>query len=151
MMSYKLWALLAALVCAAAVGAGAISVTARADGRPLTGAFCTNANAMPKPGACISLSSDGQTAQGYTDSPNRVLTLRPGVYWLTVTDNSAVHNFSLESPDGGDADITGVADTPGSVTVMVNLTPGTWVLFCEPHRAMGMYVNIDVGGVGQVG
>ncbi len=142
----------AALVGLLIVTAAAVAVsTANADGRQLAGSFCTNPNAMPKPGACISLSYDGQSAEGYTDSPNRVLALRPGTYWLSVNDNSTVHNFSLEGPDGSDQDITEVADAPGWVTVKVDLTHGTWVLFCDPHRAMGMHVDIEVGGVGQVG
>jgi hypothetical protein len=124
---------------------------AYADGRQLTGQFCTNANAMPKPGACISLSYDGQLAEGYTGSPNRAIALRPGTYWLTVNDTSTVHNFSLEGPDGTDVDLTGVTQAPGWVTVKLDLTPGAWVLFCDPHRAMGMYVDIEVGGVGQLG
>jgi hypothetical protein len=145
---------LATFAAAAAVVAGAGATGARSDeGRQLAGQFCSNANALPAPGACIQLSDDGQTAQGYTDSPNRVLTLRPGVHWLSVTDNNTKHNFSLESPNGSDQDITGVLDTPGLVTVKVNLTPGTWVLFCaaDDHRPDGMYVDIEVGGVGQVG
>lgn len=144
---------LAMLVIALGALAAAVVSTARADGRHLAGQFCTNPNALPKPGACISLSDGAQTAQGYTGSTNRVLTLRPGVYWLTVNDTNAAHNFSLESPDGSDQDITGVVDTPGELTVRVNLTPGTWVLFCDAddHRADGMYVVIEVGGVGQVG
>jgi hypothetical protein len=140
-------ALLAALF---AVGpAAAVS----AEGRQLVGEFCTNSQALPKPGACISLSYGGEASMGYTDSLNRVLTLRPGTYWLTVNDNSTAHNFSLESPDGRDQDITGVADTPGWVTVKVHLTHGTYVLFCDAddHRPDGMYVDIEVGGVGQVG
>jgi plastocyanin len=142
-------ALVAALV---AVLAAAGPVAADSDiGRQPIGQFCTNPQALPKPGACIALSFDGQTAFGYTNSPDRVIALRPGTYWLTVNDNSSVHNFSLESPDGSDQDITGVAETPGWVTLKVNLTHGSWVLFCEPHRDMGMYVVIDVGGVGQVG
>jgi plastocyanin len=141
-------ALLAALVVALAV----ISPAAADDGgRQLVGEFCTNANALPKPAACISLSYDGQTAEGYTGSPDRTLTLRPGVYWLSVNDNATAHDFSLESPDGAVQDITDVAGTPGWVTVKVNLTHGTWVLFCDPHRAYGMYVEIEVGGAGQVG
>lgn len=124
---------------------------ASADGRQLTGQFCTNANAMPKPGACISLAFEGQVAEGYTGSSERTLTLRPGTYWLTVNDNSTVHNVSLAGPDGTDADLTEVADAPGWVTVKIDLTPGAWVLFCDPHRMMGMYVDIEVGGVGQVG
>lgn len=146
---------IAGMLLLAALGVVAVTVgpiaTGSAEGRQLVGQFCTNPNAMPKPGACIQLASDGQTAQGYTDSPNRVLNLQPGIYWLTVTDTSTAHNFSLESPDGSDQDLTGVADTPGAVTVKVNLTHGTWVLFCEPHRAMGMYVDIEAGGEGQVG
>jgi plastocyanin len=119
-------------------------------GRQLNAQYCTNPMAMPKPGACIALTFNAQTAQGYTDSPDRTLIVRPGTYWLTVTDDSTAHNFSLARPDGTDTDITDVAGTPGAVTVKVNLTQGTWVLFCEPHRAMGMYVDLVVGGVGQV-
>jgi hypothetical protein len=152
-MKNKLVALMAfAAVVAVVLGVGAAG--ARSDGgRQLAGVFCTNVNALPAVGACIQLSYDGQTAQGYTDSPNRDLTLRPGTYWLTVTDNSSKHNFSLESPDGTDQDLTGVLDTPGSVTVKVNLRPGKWVLFCDAddHRQDGMYIDIAVGGVGQVG
>lgn len=144
------------------IGLSAVCVTATAvviaspagadssPGRQLAGQFCSNPNAMPRPGACLELTADGQDAQGYTNSPTRTLTLRPGTYWLTVNDNSPAHNFSLESPDGVDQDITTVADSPGDVTVKVNLTHGTWVLYCAPHRAMGMYVDIEVGGVGQV-
>lgn len=139
-------AIVAALITIGPIAAGS------AQGRQLVGQFCTNQNAMPKPGACIQLASDdGQTAQGYTNSPNRDLTLRPGTYWLTVTDNSTAHNFSLESPDGTDQDITGVTDTPGTMTIKINLTHGTWTLFCKPHRAMGMYLDLNVGGDGQVG
>ena len=140
--------LLAAMVVALAA---ACPVAADAGGRSLVGEFCTNADALPKPAACISLAYGGQTAEGYTGAPSRVLTLRPGVYWLSVNDNLTAHDFSLERPDGSDQEITGVADTPGWVTVKVNLTHGTWVLFCDPHRAYGMYVDIEVGGVGQVG
>jgi hypothetical protein len=143
-------AVVAAAVTAVLVGVGAVNGRSD-DGRQLAGVFCTNPNAMPKPGACIQLSFEDKTAQGYTDSPNRVLTLRPGIYWLSVNDNATAHNYSLESPDGSDRDLTGVVDTPGWVTFKVNLTHGTWVLFCQPHRAMGMYVDLEVGGVGQVG
>jgi hypothetical protein len=119
------------------------------DGRQLTGAFCMNPNALPKPMACIQLSFDGRTVQGYTGSTERTISLQPGTYWLTVDDNSPSHNFSLENPDGVDQDVTGVADAPGSVTVKVHLTRGRWVLFCDPHRSFGMYVNLEVRGDGQ--
>ena len=137
-----------ALVIAAACALAA--TPASADGRQLVGEFCTNSDAKPKPGACISLSFDGQAAQGYTDSSNRTLELRPGTYWLSVNDTSAAHNFALDDPSGSVQVITGVADTPGWVTVKVDLTHGTWRLLCVPHDEFGMYVQIDVGGVGQV-
>lgn len=119
-----------------------------AEGRQLTGAFCTNPQALPKPGACISLSYRDETAMGYTGSPDRVLTIRPGTYWLTVNDTSAAHNFSLRSPDGSEHAITGVVETPGWVTVKVHLTHGTYVLFCaaDDHEQDGMYVDIQVRG-----
>ena len=142
--------LLLGALAAVLVTVGPIA-TGSAEGRQLVGQFCTNPQAMPKPGACISLSYNEQTAQGYTGSPDRTIALRPGTYWITVNDNSVVHNFSLENPASSDQDITGVPDTPGSATFKVDLTHGTWVLFCEPHRVMGMYVVIDVGGEGQVG
>jgi hypothetical protein len=135
-------ALLAALFAAGPVAA------VSAEGRQLTGSFCTNPQALPKPGACISLSYRDETAMGYTGSPDRVLTIRPGTYWLTVNDNSAAHNFSLRSPGGREQAITGIADTPGWVTVKVHLTHGTYVLFCaaDDHEQDGMYVDIQVRG-----
>lgn len=152
MKQRKIVALTALALVSAAVATGFGVAGARSDdGRQLAGVYCSNPNAMPKPGACMQLSFADQTAQGYTDSSNRTLSLRPGVYRLTVDDNSSAHNYTLESPHGTDRQLTGVTDTPGSVTYKVNLTHGTWVLYCAPHRAMGMYVNIDVGGVGQVG
>ncbi|HVC76014.1 MAG TPA: hypothetical protein VND96_05790 [Candidatus Micrarchaeaceae archaeon] len=137
-------AILIAVMCAMA------AIPASADGRELTGQFCSNPQALPKAGACMSLSFDGQTATGYTNSPNRVLELRPGTYWLSVDDNSAAHNFALEDPTGNVDVITQVADTPGWVSVKVNFMPGTWRLLCVPHDEFGMYVQIDVGGVGEV-
>ena len=139
------------LVVGIAVACAMVAVPASADGRELVGQLCTNPNALPKHGACISLSFDGQSAEGYTGSPERVLELRPGTYWLRVNDNSPAHNFALESPSGETQVITGVADTPGWVTVKVDLTHGTWRLLCVPHDEFGMFVDLEVGGVGQVG
>ncbi|HEY7941330.1 MAG TPA: hypothetical protein VID25_05235 [Candidatus Limnocylindrales bacterium] len=142
--------LIAALLAALFVVGPAAAVSA--DGRQLTGAFCTNPQALPKPGACMSLSFGDETATGYTNAPDRVLAIRPGTYWLVVNDNSTAHNFSLRSPDGTEQAITGVAETPGWVTVKVHLSHGTYVLFCaaDDHEQDGMYVDIEVGGVGQV-
>ena len=96
-----------------------------------------------------------------------VLTLTPGTYWIRVVDNSSAHNFELRScpgasspcdPSSGGLEqrITGVPDTPGTVTVKVQLKHGWYRLFCDAtspviHEPRGMYVDIEVGGVGQVG
>lgn len=150
-------ALLAALAVVGAFAACAVG-TSSAAGRELDGSFCTHAvSGSPfPPGLCIELSFDGQTTQGYYNSPG-LLALRPGTYWLTVTDTSPFHNFSLTGPNGLDMDITGVAEgsptAPVVTTVKVNLQPGSYTLLCDAdsHAAAGMYIDIEVGGVGQVG
>lgn len=129
--------------------AGAIAVLvaasfareASSDGRTLVGSFCG--------GLCMSLAFDEAT----TTSTNRTdFELRPGTYWLTVTDANAFHNFSLRSADGTEQEITTVAGTPGPVTVKVRLGSGWYRLFCNApnHENLGMYVDFEVGGSGQV-
>jgi hypothetical protein len=141
--------ILTALVAVGLVVAVGAIAAGGTGGRQLDGGYCTNPQALPKAGACIALSFGDQTASGYTNSPDRVLSLRPGTYWLTVNDNSAAHNFSFQGPDGVAQTLTGVPDTPGLVTFKVHLTHGEYSLFCDPHRAFGMFVVLDVGGEGQ--
>jgi hypothetical protein len=150
-MKPKHWLVLVVAVTAVGVGVGIASAEDTAPGRTLIGRFCANPNALPKPMACIEASYGGETAQGYTGSTTRDIALRPGDYWLSVYDDMTAHNFSLKGPDGASTDITDVAGTPGWVTVKVHLTHGRWELYCIPHESFGMYVNLDVGGVGQVG
>jgi hypothetical protein len=99
-----------------------------------------------------------------------LLTLRPGTYWIAVNDDQNNHNFSLRSCPGSTSpctetnpdetseqaitDIATVYTAP--VTIKVNLKPGWYRLFCDSdvpvvHEHAGMYVDIEVGGVGQVG
>jgi hypothetical protein len=151
-----------AVLCAALAAIGTVAVytvaTASAAGRELEGSFCSHAvSGSPfPPGLCVQLTLDGQTTQGYYHSPGS-LTLRPGDYWLTVTDTSAAHNFSLMGPDGLDTDITTVPEgspaSPVVKTVKIHLDHGSYMIMCDAtgHAAAGMYVNIEVGGVGQVG
>ncbi len=160
-----------ALVIASATSATA-AVTAMAassdeappaDARTIDGTFCT--------GLCIHVTtSDGQTAQ----SPNG-LTLRPGTYWLTVTDTTRFHDFVLRScpgttspcdqnSNGDESQLTTISEGSTTAPVVesrkINLQHGTYRLFCNApmgsmpgmdHEAMGMYVDFSVGGVGQVG
>src|SRR5262245_8428312 len=120
-----------------AVAAGADDAT---DGRDLSASFCGS--------RCISLTFNDQT----TTSTNRTdFDLRPGVYWLTLNDTSAAHNFMLAGPDGLDEELTTIPGT-GTVTVKLLLRHGEYRLFCHAgaHEAQGMYVDFEVGGVGQV-
>lgn len=91
------------------------------------------------------------------------LTLRPGTYWITVNDTSPGHDFELRGPTNTEGEGAGtpadlklsgdaLTDT-GSYTTQVLLKRGWYRLFCAApfHEKGGMYVDIEVGGVGQVG
>lgn len=136
-------------VAAAFMGAGA-----SAEGRTLEGAFCGASH------TCMTLSFDGVT---YGTTNRDDFSLRPGTYWLSVNDNSTFHDFVLRSctsstspcgpGDGTTQQITTVADHSGVVTIKMELSHGTYRLFCDVpgHEAAGMFVDFAVGGVGQVG
>ena len=159
----------AAVVFAAIAVVGSLAAymvaSASADGRTLDATFCS--------GLCIQVASDDQTVQGVMggDAASHVLTLRPGTYWLTVTDNSNFHNFNLRSCPGAAVlcDVNsggqvlpltplGNGATPTiTQTLKIDLKHGTYRLYCNAarngitHEQMGMYVDFEVGGVGQVG
>lgn len=118
-------------------------------------------------------------------SDTGVLRIRPGTYWITVDDPLDSHNFELRScrgstapcgpGQGPDQELTPMCnDDPAKAdvfkcgtntetatneivrTVKIDLTPGTYRLFCDGqqpvvHESAGMYIDIYVGGVGQVG
>jgi plastocyanin len=56
-----------------------------------------------------------------------------GAYTLRVRDNASGHNFHLVGP--GIDQATTVAET-GTFDWAVNLTPGTYTFFCDPHVEM---------------
>jgi hypothetical protein len=159
-MRARIGVLIVALAVISAIAAYS-AMTASADGRTLEGAFCTKGPIPPfSNGQCMSLTWDGVT---YGTLNRADLTLRPGTYWLTVNDNSSAHDFTLRScPDadtpcvdgaGTETPITDDPGKPGLVTITVLLKHGTYRLFCDNdgHEAGGMYVDFEVGGVGQVG
>ncbi len=160
----------AGVLFAALLAVGAIATyliaNASADGRTLDATFCS--------GLCIQVASQNGQATGTMETDtNSVLTLRPGTYWLTVTDNSNFHDFELRScagmailcdwNSGGDEQVlTPISNGTTAViteTVKLNLSQGTYRLFCDAlargsttvtHEMMGMHVDLVVGGVGQV-
>jgi hypothetical protein len=154
--------MLATFAILGAVAAVYSAATASADGRTLTGDFCTFQGSM----FCMTVTWDGVKY----GTPNRdSLALRPGTYWLTVNDNAGGHDFALRSCPGstipcdqlnplGTSDEITTRPEMDTVTVKVHLTHGTYRLFCDvgagtpgAHEGRGMYVDFAVGGEGQVG
>jgi hypothetical protein len=90
------------------------------------------------PGFTISL--DDQEGQPVTS-------LRPGTYWLTVDDFSAMHNFHIFGP-GLNEVVTSVPFV-GTVTLKIHLRHGGYTFQCDPHPS-SMRGTFEVGGVGQV-
>jgi hypothetical protein len=109
------------------------------------------------------------------------LALRPGTYWIHVVDNHNSHNFELRScpgfetacidGKGTETQLTPICNSSGSDTpcggattsdvipnmIKINLKHGWYRLFCDTqgtpqsHEDAGMYIDFEVGGVGQVG
>ena len=168
----RLAALLAALAVVGAIAVYAVA-TASAQGRTLVGEFGFDTAAASGTSyyhQCGPPANAGFTIVLTEDGPP-VSSLRPGTYWLTVTDNCANHNFELRScpnstspcdqdSGGTEQPITGEpVETPGTVTVKIHLVHGTYRLFCDAltpagvsHEvAFNMYTDFAVGGAGQVG
>ena len=124
------------LVLAALVAVGAIAAPAgspsSAQGRHLVGTI--------GPGFTIHLMQHGQPVES----------LRPGTYWLTVTDPSTIHNYHVYGPGLGDGgvEVTSVPFT-GTNTVKLHLEHGQYTFQCDPHALRGMKGTFTVGGVGQ--
>lgn len=129
---HQILALLAAVVVlAVVVGPG---TSASDEGRQLYG--------YGGPGLTIHVLEDGPGGQPVTS-------LEPGIYWLTVHDGSAFHNFHIFGP-GLDQTVTTVPFV-GDVTVKILVKHGEYTFQCDPHANLGMRGTFAVGGEGQVG
>jgi len=99
-----------------------------------------------------------------------LLTLRAGTYWIVVNDDQINHNFSIRSCPGStspctatnpaetsEQEITDMGTTyTGPVTMKITLKPGWYRLLRDfdvpvDHENAGMYVDFQVGGLGQTG
>jgi plastocyanin len=95
----------------------------------------------------IDASPSGQLA--YTASKAEA---EPGAVTIQMANMSGVsHNIAIESGEGGASakgSVIGASafTSKGTVSVSVNLKPGTYTFFCEApgHRAAGMYGTITV-------
>jgi hypothetical protein len=125
-----------AIVAAAATVGAALALTAVAGGR-------TNVTALRAtvgPGFTITLTKKGA----------RVTRLAPGLYRITVSDRSAIHNFKIEKSHGGEFERT-VTSVPfrGVRTITVRLTAGRWEYYCPPHeRAMKGHFTVGSAAAG---
>jgi len=113
----------AALSCALALVLVGIAI---ADGTPLAGSV--------GPGFSITL----KDRLGAT-----VTHLDKGAYTLSITDQSAEHNFHLQGPG---TDVATTVDGTGTNAFAVNLVDGTYQFFCDAHPAQ-MKGSFTVGSV----
>jgi plastocyanin len=80
----------------------------------------------------ISLTSKGKT----------VKTLKAGTYTVVVQDDSTIHNYEIDGPNGKSLDITSVG-FQGTKTITLKLAKGKYKAFCEPHESF-MFQNFTV-------
>jgi plastocyanin len=77
-----------------------------------------------------------------TTSGKAVTSLKAGIYVITVTDKSTIHNFHLIGK-GLNKEITSLGFT-GRKTVVVTLKPGKVIYQCDPHKRDGMKASFTV-------
>jgi len=84
----------------------------------------------------------GVVGPGYTISlrkgGRRFTSLKAGTYRVTVTDRSALHNFTLEreSPKPKiERHVTGTA-FKGTKTITMTLKRGRWSFYCSVHESL---------------
>ena len=121
-----------AIAAALATAGAALALTAVAGGRTNV----TTLRATVGPGFTISLTKNG----------SRVVRLKPGLYRITVSDRSGIHNFKLEKSGGAfERTLTSVG-FKGIRTMTVRLTAGRWEYYCTPHeRSMKGHFTVGVG------
>jgi plastocyanin len=110
-----------ALVATLAAAGAALAQTGVAGGRTNV----TTLRATVGPGFTITLTKAGR----------RVVRIAPGMYRITVSDRSAIHNFKLEKSHGGFERTVTSVPFQGTRTLTVRLTAGSWEYYCTPHES----------------
>ena len=114
----------AGLALACAVLIFSVALTETASGR--TAALPTLKGTVG-PGFTITLKKSGV----------RVKVLTPGTYLFVISDNSPIHNFTLEQKSGGSVHKTLAATSfTGVTTVKVTLKKGKWEYLCTVHPTL---------------
>jgi plastocyanin len=73
----------------------------------------------------ISLTSKGTTS---------VKTLNAGTYRFVIQDDSTIHNYELDGPNGKSWDFTSVG-FKGTKTLTIKLAKGQYKAYCSPHES----------------
>ena len=73
----------------------------------------------------ISLTSNGKL----------VKTLKAGTYTLVIHDDSKLHNYELDGPNGKSWTFTSVP-FKGTKTMTLKLAAGKYKAYCEPHESV---------------
>ena len=69
-------------------------------------------------------------------------TLKTGTYTIVIHDDSSIHNYELDGPNGKSWTFTSVP-FKGTKTVTLNLAPGAYKAYCAPHESI-MFQHFSV-------
>ena len=122
----------AALTAMAAVAAAAVSMLAF----------------LPSAGAASHAQLVGVVGQNdaykitLTSGSKAVKTLKAGTYTIVIHDDSSIHNYELDGPNGKSWTFTSVP-FKGTKTVTLNLAPGAYKAYCAPHESI-MFQHFSV-------
>ena len=78
-----------------------------------------------------------------TSKGRAVKTLKAGTYTVVIQDDSTIHNYELDGPNGKSWTFTSVGFT-GTKTITLKLAKGTYKAFCSPHESI-MFQHFTVG------
>jgi plastocyanin len=77
-----------------------------------------------------------------TNNGKSVNTLQAGTYTFVIQDDSTIHNYELDGPNGKSWDFTSVGFT-GTKTITLKLAKGKYKAYCEPHESF-MFTRFTV-------
>ena len=69
-----------------------------------------------------------------TNKGKSVKTLKAGTYTFVVQDDSSIHNYELDGPNGKSWKFTSVG-FKGTKTITVKLAKGKYKAYCAPHES----------------
>jgi plastocyanin len=69
-----------------------------------------------------------------TNKGKAVKTLKAGTYTFVIQDDSTIHTYELDGPNGKSSTFTSVG-FKGTKTITVKLAKGKYTAVCEPHAS----------------